>query len=78
LRLKENVDSEYALLLDALNKLIAEYRGKDSIPKDLSYAFLNISNHFEFSDKLYNEKELEHIEDMRDNLPEKLIEFYES
>jgi hypothetical protein len=78
LRLKENVDNEYKILLEELDKLIIKYTGEKTIPKRLSYAFLNISNYFEFSDRLYNENELENIEDMKNNILEKLIDFYEN
>jgi hypothetical protein len=78
LRLKENVGNDYKILLEELDKLIEKYSGENDIPKKLSYAFLDISNYFEFSDKMYNEIELETIEDMKNNILEKLIEFYEN
>jgi hypothetical protein len=77
LRLKEKVNNEYETLLEELDQLIIKYNGRDSIPKKLSYSFLNISNYFEFSNRLYSEKELENIEDMKNNILEKIIEFYE-
>jgi hypothetical protein len=78
LRLKEDVDSYYITLLQELDLLIEKYKGKAEIPKTLAYSFLDISNLFEFSGRLYNEKELEIIENMRDRILEKIVEFYES
>jgi hypothetical protein len=52
--------------------------GKITFQKDWGMLFLNISNYFEFSDKLYNKKELDNIEDMKNSIMEKLIEFYET
>jgi hypothetical protein len=78
LRLKDNADNDYKILLEELEKLTEKYRGKNNIPKRLGYAFLDISNYFEFSDKLYNQEELAIIEDMKNNIIEKLIEFYET
>jgi hypothetical protein len=78
LRLKDNVDNDYKILLEELEKLTEKYSGKNNIPKKLGYAFLDISNYFEFSDRLYSEKEIDNIEDMKNNIMEKLIEFYET
>jgi hypothetical protein len=78
LRLKDNVDNDYKILLEELEKLTKKYSGKNSIPKKLGYAFLDISNYFEFSDRLYSENELDNIEDMKNSIMEKLIEFYET
>jgi hypothetical protein len=78
LRLKEDINSDYITLLQELDLLIEKYEGKMEIPKNLAYSFLDISNLFEFSERLYSEKELEIIENMKDCILEKIVKFYES
>jgi len=77
LRNKEDVQKDYKLLLNEIDILKKKYKGKNEISKKLSYSFLDISNYFIVSDKIYTTKELELIEDMKDRLYEKLVEFYE-
>jgi hypothetical protein len=77
LRNKEDIQKDYNLLLDEIDILKKKYKGKNEIPKNLSYSFLDISNYFIVSDKIYTTKELELIEDMKDRLYEELVEFYE-
>lgn len=78
LRWKENIDDDYKVLIYLLDKIIEKYKNKEYIPKKLSYAFLDISNCFDLSEKLYSEAELNHIEDLKNSLYEKLVELYES
>ena len=74
----ENIDDDYKVLVYLLDKIIEKYKNKEYIPKKLSYAFLDISNCFDLSEKLYSEAELNHIEDLKNSLYEKLVELYES
>jgi len=53
----------YKLLIEAMKKLIEEYKGKSEVPKKLALCFVDINNYFYFNEGKYTEEEERELED---------------
>ena len=65
----------YKLLIEAMKKLIEEYKDKSEVPKKLALCFVDISNYF--NEGKYTKEEEEEFEDVVheiSSLAEKLFE----
>lgn len=54
----------YRLLIEAMKKLIEEYKDKSEVPKKLALCFVDISNYFYFNEGKYTKEEKEEFEDV--------------
>ncbi|MGE8036675.1 hypothetical protein [Lysinibacillus sp. NPDC093692] len=53
----------YKLLIEAMKKLIEEYKDKSEVPKKLALCFVDINNYFYFNEGKYTEEEERELED---------------
>ncbi|KOP80181.1 hypothetical protein AMS59_01910 [Lysinibacillus sp. FJAT-14745] len=53
----------YKLLIEAMKKLIEEYKDKSEVPKKLALCFVDINNYFYFNKGKYTEEEEKELED---------------
>lgn len=64
LRAGEGLNQEsYKLLIEAMTKLIEEYKDQSEVPKKLALCFVDISNYFYFHEGKYTKEEEELFED---------------
>jgi len=64
LRAEEGLNQEsYKLLIEAMTKLIEEYKDQSEVPKKLALCFVDISNYFYFHEGKYTKAEEELFED---------------
>jgi len=58
LRAGEGLNQEsYKLLIEAMTKLIEEYKDQSEVPKKLALCFVDISNYFYFHEGKYTKEE---------------------
>lgn len=53
----------YKLLIEAMEKLIEEYKDKSAVPKKLALCFVDINNYFYFNEGRYTEEKEKELED---------------
>ncbi len=67
---------EFNELLAAIDFLIKEWADKDTVPKCIALAFVDIYGSFSFKDDFYSEDEQEFLEDMGILLQEKATDLF--
>lgn len=78
LTLSQGLDPKQAKkLLDTMDFLIAHYQGKDSVPKSLANAFVNINRSIESACSFYDDELQDAIYDLSDKILAKVYQLFD-